>query len=73
MKTTKFALSVVLLVTFVSCAPGREDTRSADEQAIGAMLEQYNANVAARNVDGIMSIYAPGETLVAFDAFPPRR
>lgn len=47
--------------------------QSNDEQAIRAMLQRYVAAVNAKDIDRIMSVYIPGESLVAFDAVPPRQ
>jgi ketosteroid isomerase-like protein len=68
------ALLVILalgaLVGFGSSVKTRSGT---DEQAIRALYARYSVDAEARNLDAIMSYYAPGKTLVAFDAYPPRR
>lgn len=45
---------------------------AADKAAIEALVKKYNDGFNARNVDMIMSCYAPGKGLFVFDAIPPR-
>lgn len=42
-----------------------------DEAAIRAVLNHWAEAFRARNVDGIMSVYAPGDAVVAYDIVPP--
>lgn len=66
-------LLIAIVGILPSCAGSRHDTRAADEQAIRVMYDRYSAAVAAKDLNTIMSFYVPDETLVAFDAFPPRQ
>jgi ketosteroid isomerase-like protein len=43
-----------------------------DKADIEALVTTYNDAFNARNVDKIMSCYAPGKGLFVFDAIPPR-
>jgi len=43
-----------------------------DKAAIVALEKKYNDSFNARNVDAIMSCYAPGNQLFVFDVVPPR-
>jgi len=43
-----------------------------DKAEIEALVMKYNDAFNARNVDQIMSCYAPGKGLFVFDAIPPR-
>jgi ketosteroid isomerase-like protein len=45
---------------------------SADKAAIVALEKKYNDGFNTRNVDAIMSCYAPGSQLFVFDVVPPR-
>jgi uncharacterized protein (TIGR02246 family) len=69
----EFLLVILISGTLSSCNRSHPDTRAADEQAIRGMYDRYSAAVEAKDVDAIMSFYIPDETLVAFDAFPPRQ
>lgn len=66
-------LPVLLTGSLSSCNGPPKSTGAGDEQAIRAMYDRYSAAVAAKNLDTIMSFYVPDESLVAFDAFPPRQ
>jgi ketosteroid isomerase-like protein len=48
------------------------DTSAADKAAIEKATEQYRKAFEARDVDGIMAQYAPGDSLFVFDCTPPR-
>jgi ketosteroid isomerase-like protein len=43
-----------------------------DKAAIQALEDTYNEGVNSKNVDKIMSVYAPGKELFVFDVVPPR-
>jgi uncharacterized protein (TIGR02246 family) len=60
-----------MVLAAVSCSPAA--SADQDEKDIRALLERFSAAVKARDVNAIMAFYAPGNTLVAFDAFPPRK
>jgi ketosteroid isomerase-like protein len=45
---------------------------AADKKDIQALEDRYNDGFNTRNVDEIMSCYAPGKALFVFDAVPPR-
>lgn len=47
--------------------------QSNDEKAIRALNERFAAAVNARDINKIMSVYIPGESLFVFDAIPPRQ
>jgi len=47
--------------------------QSADEMAIREVIERYDAAIKAKDLDKIMSCYVPDESLVVFDAIPPRQ
>ncbi len=49
------------------------DTCSTDRAQIIALIDRYQAAFRAKDLDRIMSFYAPGKSLVAFDVEPPRQ
>jgi len=59
-----FTLSILVLG-----APARADDR-AD---IRALEERFVAAFKAKDVDAIMKVYAPDQTLIVFDVVPPRQ
>jgi len=73
MRNPGFLIGIVLLSTLASCTVAQKDAASTDEQEIGAMYDQYSVAVSSRNLDSIMAFYVSDQTLVAFDAFPPRQ
>jgi uncharacterized protein (TIGR02246 family) len=48
-------------------------TRTPEEQAIAALPHKLVAAMNARDIEGIMSVYVPDETLFVFDTMPPRQ
>jgi len=50
-------------------APARADA-AAD---IRALEDRFVAAFKAKDVDAIMKVYAPGQTLIVFDVIPPRQ
>jgi ketosteroid isomerase-like protein len=44
-----------------------------DEAKIRALEKKFSAAVVAKDVDAIMSVYVPDDTLVVFDVTPPRQ
>jgi ketosteroid isomerase-like protein len=62
------ALAGILSLLPAVANPGAEDVAQ-----IKAQEEQYGAAVNAKDLDAIMKAYVPGETVVVFDALPPRQ
>ena len=68
-----------LLIGCVGCtsAPAPEakapDTKAVDEAAIKALEDRFIAAFKARDVNAIMANYVPGQSLIVFDATPPRQ
>jgi uncharacterized protein (TIGR02246 family) len=46
---------------------------TSDEAKIRALESRYAAAVTAGDVNAIMQVYAPGDTLFVFDVIPPRQ
>ena len=60
-------LAALSIVAFGS--PARADAGAE----IRALEERFVAAFKAKDVDAIMKVYAPGQTLVVFDVVPPRQ
>jgi ketosteroid isomerase-like protein len=54
----------------VGCAR-HHDNGSRSTAEIKALFQQWKAAFEAKDVDGVMQIYAPGATLVSYDIVPP--
>ena len=65
-----FIAATILPAGIISC--NEKYSASADEAAIKTMYTEFSDAVAAKDLNRIMSFYAPGDELLAFDAFPPR-
>ncbi len=58
----------------VGCvAVGTARASSSDEAAIRALEVQFGKAFIAKDVDAIMKLYVPDESLVVFDVTPPRQ
>lgn len=64
-------LWLIALVVIAAPLPARAQTK--DEQEIRALEERFAAAFRAKDIDAIMACYVPDETLVVFDAVPPRQ
>jgi uncharacterized protein (TIGR02246 family) len=75
------SLVIVLLVPFVifAQAPSSKQARGSagvraaksNEAQIRDLYDRWAKAFQARDLDGIMSLYAPGDALVAYDIVPP--
>jgi uncharacterized protein (TIGR02246 family) len=65
------ALSVAILVS-ANAAAGDQPAADADKAAIQALEDTYNEGFNSKDVDKVMSVYAPGKQLFVFDVVPPR-
>ena len=52
-----------------SIGNGQSDAKSADQ--IGQLLAQWQKAFEAKDVNGVMAVYAPGSALTAYDIVPP--
>jgi ketosteroid isomerase-like protein len=70
MATKLFALCAIALLSGCASQP-----KPFDQQAAKAELQQMYAQWAkafeAKDVDGVMAMYAPGDALTAYDIVPP--
>jgi uncharacterized protein (TIGR02246 family) len=65
------ALSIALLSSANAMAAD-PPTANADEAAIQALEDTYNEGFNSKDVNKVMSVYAPGKQLFVFDVVPPR-
>ena len=65
------ALSVAILASAVAAAADKP-AANAYEAAIQALEDTYNEGFNSKDVDKVMSVYAPGKQLFVFDVVPPR-
>jgi ketosteroid isomerase-like protein len=65
------ALSIAILVS-ANAAAGDQTATDADKAAIQALEDTYNEGFNSKDVDKVMSVYAPGKQLFVFDVVPPR-
>jgi ketosteroid isomerase-like protein len=64
-------LSVAILIS-TNAAAGDQSAANADKAAIQALEDTYNDGFNSKDVDKVMSVYAPGKQLFVFDVVPPR-
>ena len=65
------AFSVRTLACVLLAWMPKARTSANDKAEIQQLLDRWAKAFRARDLNGIMSIYEPGETLVAFDVVPP--
>ena len=76
MRRILFCFGVPLILLFVAAAslqlPLRSQAAANDKAEIEALEKRYTDAVIAKDLNAIMSCYAPGDQLFVFDAVPPR-
>ena len=67
-----------LLILCASCAliagctkQAHKDTSAADKQQLGALFAAWEKAFEAKDVNGVMAVYATGNALTAYDLVPP--
>jgi hypothetical protein len=65
------ALSVAILAS-ANAVAADQPAADADKAAIQALEDTYNEGFNSKDVDKVMSVYAPGKQLFVFDVVPPR-
>jgi uncharacterized protein (TIGR02246 family) len=70
-KLVVFALSgVVVAISLLSCSRGHPNTAKSEAE-IHELLAEWQKAFTEKDLDGVMSMYAPGDAVVAFDVSPP--
>jgi uncharacterized protein (TIGR02246 family) len=64
--------AALLTVGAVSTVAFGADTKAKDEAEIRALEQRFSKAFKAKDINGIMSVYVPGQTLFVFDVSPPR-
>jgi uncharacterized protein (TIGR02246 family) len=70
-KKLLFALVIAMLGSALCALPAK--AAMSDEEKIRALEDKFVAAVNAKDVDAIMSVYVPGDSLFVFDLIPPRQ
>jgi uncharacterized protein (TIGR02246 family) len=66
------ALAAAIATTY-ALAPAAARSAPADEAKIKALEDKFATAFNAKDVDAIMKVYVPDESLVVFDVVPPRQ
>jgi uncharacterized protein (TIGR02246 family) len=67
-------LAGALLLGCIGCSSGPgADTRAKDQADIKALEDRFLAAFKAKDVNAIMAYYVPDQSLIVFDAVPPRQ
>jgi len=70
LKAGIIACTTLVALTMTAFAATARADPTAD---IKALEDRFVAAFKAKDVDGIMKVYAPGQTLLVFDVVPPRQ
>ena len=62
----------IAILASASAAAADRPAADADKAAIQALEDTYNEGFNSKDVDKVMSVYAPGKQLFVFDVVPPR-
>jgi uncharacterized protein (TIGR02246 family) len=68
---TLTALGIAILAS-ASAVAADQPAANPDKAAIQALEDTYNEGFNSKDVDKVMSVYAPGKQLFVFDVVPPR-
>ena len=77
MKSSRFLLSIAALLLLTTGAwnqtvrDAHTTTTNADEAEIRGLVERWAKAFEAHDIEGIMSLYAPGDAVIAYDLVPP--
>ena len=73
MKTSTLFLSACGMVTAILLQTTAACAQASDEAQIRALEDSFAAGVRAKDLDAIMRVYVPDQTLFVFDVVPPRQ
>ena len=65
--------TAAVMIAMVMCVTPAAAQPTDDEAKIRALKNQFAAAVNAKDLDAIMKVYLPDETLFVFDVVPPRQ
>ena len=72
MKTSSVSvLCLILAAMFMSSCSGRQTDAKTSEAEIRDLLAGWEKAFRAKDVDGVMTMYAPGDAMVGYDVSPP--
>jgi uncharacterized protein (TIGR02246 family) len=71
MRIVSIALSVLMLACVSLVRMPKARTAANDEAEIQELYDRWAKAARARDVDTVMSIYAPGNAVIAYDIVPP--
>ena len=73
MKRSSLAIVASMFAAALSVSPTTVKATSGDEADIRALEDRFAAAVNAKDVDAIMKVYVPDDSLLVFDVTPPRQ
>ena len=73
MKTSTLFLSTCGMVATVLLQTTVASAQASDEAQIRALEDSFAAGIRAKDLDAIMNVYVPDQTLFVFDVVPPRQ
>src|ERR1700716_3850837 len=73
MKTSTVFIGACGIVAGVLLQPAVVCAQASDEAQIRALEDSFAAAVRAKDLDAIMKVYVPDQTLFVFDVVPPRQ
>jgi uncharacterized protein (TIGR02246 family) len=65
--------TAAVMIAMIMCLAPAAAQPTDDEAKIRALENQFAAAVTAKDLDAIMKVYVPDETLLVFDVVPPRQ
>ena len=65
--------TLCVVATAISVLPANADSKKDDEAKIRALEGKFAAAFNSKDVNGVMAVYVPDETLLVFDVVPPRQ
>jgi len=73
MKTSTVFIGACGIIAGVLLQPAVVCAQASDEAQIRALEDSFAAGVRAKDLDAIMKVYVPDQTLFVFDVVPPRQ
>jgi uncharacterized protein (TIGR02246 family) len=69
-KKTLFALCSLAVMVMSGCSDRQADAKRSEAE-INDLLARWQKAFTARDIDGVMTMYAPGDAVIAYDVSPP--